>query len=578
MGGQMSRPETPEVPAHIQAPNPEDITAALSSGANPENLNTDVLNVSAIERLSKAANELKGYAEAPNLIELMQVQERTWQEKFIADQKMAEARSEQEKQQLTRIQEEERRKSMEYGMQIEEEKAKRSDQIERQRNADNLRSQQEAYEQERQRNMRAVQEQEAEKRRTMEYQATLDRDTEKIKAQYKGIADAEQERQNKDIRTEQLLLRAEQDRITALEGIREAGKVIGDGVQSFLTDTTKVATTVGIITAIAAGVYGARMGANVTGKYIADKLVKPPLIRDTSRSSWLANPLKSLKKAFSRASGSSLDGIVLKPTLEKRMQDFTISAAHSRKNGATFRNMMLYGPPGTGKTLFASRLAKQSGLDYAILAGGDVAPLGSDAITELHKVFDWAEKSGRGTLLFVDEADSFLRKRGFEGDGQMSENMRNALSTFLYRTGSPSKSVMLVLATNEPYSMDSAILDRIDEAVEFALPGKDERKRLLEQYFRERVVAPEGNAKPIRLGDDVESINWDKIADDIDGFSGRQIMKMATAWQASAYATVDNTLTKDMIFGVLEDQRQQLEKKSVWAKTELKKSKLTLKE
>lgn len=38
----------------------------------------------------------------------------------------------------------------------------------------------------------------------------------------------------------------------------------------------------------------------------------------------------------------------------------------------------------------------QSGLDYAILAGGDVAPLGSDAITELHKVFDWAEKSGRG--------------------------------------------------------------------------------------------------------------------------------------------------------------------------------------
>lgn len=74
-----------------------------------------------------------GYAEAPNLIELMRVQERTWQEKFIADQKMAEARSEQEKQQLTRIQEEERRKSMEYGMQIEEEKAKRSDQIERQR-------------------------------------------------------------------------------------------------------------------------------------------------------------------------------------------------------------------------------------------------------------------------------------------------------------------------------------------------------------------------------------------------------------------------------------------------------------
>lgn len=82
----------------------------------------------------------------------------------------------------------------------------------------------------------------------------------------------------------------------------------------------------------------------------------------------------------------------------------------------------------------------------------------------------------------MDEADAFLRKRGAEGDGQMSENMRNALSTFLYRTGSPSKKLMLVIATNEPTSIDGAILDRVDEAVEFALPGKDERVRLLEQY------------------------------------------------------------------------------------------------
>lgn len=70
------------------------------------------------------------------------------------------------------------------------------------------------------------------------------------------------------------MMRAAQDRITVMEGIREAGTVVGDGVASFLTDTTKVATTVGVITAIAAGVYGARMGASVSGKYIADKLIK----------------------------------------------------------------------------------------------------------------------------------------------------------------------------------------------------------------------------------------------------------------------------------------------------------------
>ncbi len=41
----------------------------------------------------------------------------------------------------------------------------------------------------------------------------------------------------------------------------------------------------------------------------------------------------------------------------------------------------------------AKRLAKTSGLDYAIMSGGDVAPLGGQAVTQLHDMFDWAERS-----------------------------------------------------------------------------------------------------------------------------------------------------------------------------------------
>lgn len=146
----------------------------------------------------------------------------------------------------------------------------------------------------------------------------------------------------------------------------------------------------------------------------------------------------------------------------------------------------------------------QSGLEYAVLAGGDVAPLGKDAITELHKVFDWSENSRKGTLLFIDEADAFLRKRGTGGDGMMSEEQRNALSTFLYRTGTPSNKTMIVIATNEPTTVDSAILDRMDEAVEFGLPEATERERLFEQYFDELIVNPKNGAQKIRLADDIQ--------------------------------------------------------------------------
>ena len=61
-----------------------------------------------------------------------------------------------------------------------------------------------------------------------------------------------------------------------------------------------------------------------------------------------------------------------------------------------FRNVMFYGPPGTGKTLFAKSLAQHSGLDYAILTGGDVAPMGRDGVSAIHKVFDWANSSRKG--------------------------------------------------------------------------------------------------------------------------------------------------------------------------------------
>jgi len=59
--------------------------------------------------------------------------------------------------------------------------------------------------------------------------------------------------------------------------------------------------------------------------------------------------------------------------------------------------------------MFGRVLAYESGMDYAIMTGGDVGPLGKDAVTELHNLFDWARRSKRGLVVFMDEADAFLR-------------------------------------------------------------------------------------------------------------------------------------------------------------------------
>lgn len=49
---------------------------------------------------------------------------------------------------------------------------------------------------------------------------------------------------------------------------------------------------------------------------------------------------------------------------------------------------------------------------------------------------------------------------------------------------------MLVLASNTPEQFDWAVNDRLDEMVEFDLPGLEERERLMRLYFEKFVLTP----------------------------------------------------------------------------------------
>lgn len=517
-----------------------------------------------LERAAKAARELDKSRHAKEALSLARMQEQTVQLEHESKVKEYEAAVEQLKGEQIHLQAEERRKTLVEETKQNQARAQFQDKLARQRYDEQLRQQQFLNEENLRKQEESVLKQESMRKSTIQHEMELRHKNDLLRIEAQSKAQAQVERENADIIREQIRLKAAEHRQTVLESIKTAGVVFGEGFRAFISDGDKVTATVAGLTLLAAGVYSARNATAVAGRFIESRLGKPSLVRETSRITvveGIKHPITTTKRLRSRPQ-DALEGVVLSANLEERVRDIAIATRNTRQNKGLYRNILMYGPPGTGKTLFAKKLALHSGMDYAIMTGGDVAPLGRDGVTAMHKVFDWASTSRRGVLLFVDEADAFLRKRSTE---KISEDLRATLNAFLYRTGEQSNKFMLVLASNQPEQFDWAINDRIDEIVNFALPGQEERERLVRLYFDKFVLSPATTGRQrLKLTQFDYGQKCSEIAVRAEGMSGREISKLGVAWQAAAYSSEDGVLTEAMIDSRVEEAVKQHAQKMDW--------------
>ncbi|CAN6486626.1 unnamed protein product [Victoria cruziana] len=422
---------------------------------------------------------------------------------------------------------------------------------------------------------RATEEQiQAERRRTEKERAEIERETIRVRALAEAEGRAHEAKLAEEVNKRMLVERAKAEQEKWVAAINTAFDHIGGGLRAILTDQNKLIVAVGGITALAAGVYTTREGARVVWSYIDRILGQPSLIRESSRGKYPWSGLFSRGISYLTSkgnnpgkSGGGFGDVILNPALHKRIEQLAAATANTKLHQAPFRNMLFYGPPGTGKTMAARELAKKSGLDYALMTGGDVAPLGSQAVTKIHQLFDWAKKSRKGLLLFIDEADAFLCERN---KTYMSEAQRSALNALLFRTGDQSKDIVLALATNRPGDLDSAVADRIDEVLEFPLPGEDERYKLIKLYLDKYIVQSGDQGKGLgSLLRKQPRIQVKGVSDEVvreaaiktDGFSGREIAKLMASVQAAVYGSkeceLDATLFREVVdYKVAEHQQR----------------------
>ncbi|TYZ66526.1 hypothetical protein PybrP1_010190 [[Pythium] brassicae (nom. inval.)] len=367
--------------------------------------------------------------------------------------------------------------------------------------------------------------------------ALLERNTTLEKAVIDVEGRIKQQRLNQDIEMAQLQQRLEADRVKVMQALQATFDNLGQGAMVLLSDKEKLTKFVGGFVALAAGIYLSREAIRITGKLIEQRLGKPSLVRETSRSSGVLGFVGGLFAVCRRRKGKKdeLADVVLSSWLETRVLEIAKST----------RNSILHGAP-----------------------GGDVGPLGSDAVTELHALFHWANSSPRGVLIFIDEAEAFLGCRATRKT-HMSEAMRNALNALLFHTGSQSKHFMLVIATNRPEDLDTAVTDRIDDTLHFNLPEESERVRLLQMYFAEYVGHMEATSNgcngskksPAKPGEKATSVHplsgraaMKQYGGMTEGMSGREIAKMMLYLQSIVYAQDEVAVTPQLVDRVVREK------------------------
>jgi AAA+ superfamily predicted ATPase len=322
-------------------------------------------------------------------------------------------------------------------------------------------------------------------------------------------------------------------------------------IQETIDDPKRILKIVAAIVVIALIIYVAKYGIPV----LVNHLTQPRVISETSKKGWFGwgNLQQTVK----------LDDLTFTPSLQKKLFDLALRIKTAKTYNENLPNVLFYGESGTGKTAFAKALAYYSDVDYALTSGSEFAKITdlNSANNELRKLLDWAKKSDNGLIIFIDEVESLFANRKLPSTSKATQNFIN---TFLALVPDGSqKNVMFVFATNHPFKLDDAINDRIATKIEFTLPEKLEREKILSTYLEK--FAQESEEAIVALHPEiVEQLT--AYADSLKGLSPRAIQIVAEEMIVYARRQKNKQLTDNIARIVLENAQYNLGQVTRWEK------------
>jgi transitional endoplasmic reticulum ATPase len=150
------------------------------------------------------------------------------------------------------------------------------------------------------------------------------------------------------------------------------------------------------------------------------------------------------------------------------------------------KGILLYGAPGTGKTLMAKAVAHESEANFISVKGPELlSKWVGESEKAVREIFKKARQTAP-TIIFFDEIDSLVPRRGASSDSHVSERVVNQLLTEIDGL-EDLHDIVIIGATNRPDIVDTALLrpGRFDRIILTPVPDEKAREEIFSVHTKE---------------------------------------------------------------------------------------------